>query len=92
MEPASGFGEKELYLHQKSVSNLLELEGGYDAVIVCVGAKADTLPELSRKLPLRTCHGIVACMELLDNIRGVAVYLLAQHGNGNQEIRNPMYQ
>ncbi|KAK1549784.1 hypothetical protein Q3G72_007787 [Acer saccharum] len=68
-EPASGFGEKELYLHQKSISNLLELEGGYDAVIVCVGAKADTLPELSGKLPLRTCRGIIACMELPGSIR-----------------------
>ncbi|KAL5839921.1 hypothetical protein ACOSQ4_012529 [Xanthoceras sorbifolium] len=70
-ESASGFGERQLilHLHQKSISNLLELEGEYDAVIVCVGAKADTLPELSGKLPLRTCRGVIACMQLPENIR-----------------------
>lgn len=42
--------------------------GEYDAVIACVGAKADMFPELSGKLPLRTCRGIIACMQLPENI------------------------
>ncbi|XP_031257974.1 uncharacterized protein LOC116115999 [Pistacia vera] len=64
----SGFGRKELYLHKKSISNLLELEGEYDAVIICMGAKADILPELSGKLPLRTCRGVIACLQPSDGI------------------------
>ncbi|XP_044472434.1 putative thiamine biosynthesis oxidoreductase ThiO isoform X2 [Mangifera indica] len=65
---SSGFGRKELYLHQKSISNLLELKGEYDAVIVCMGAKADMLPELSGRLPLRTCRGVIACLQLPGGI------------------------
>lgn len=42
--------------------------GEYDAVIICVGAKADMLPELSGKLPLRTCRGVIAHMQLPDFI------------------------
>ncbi|KAG2668367.1 hypothetical protein I3760_15G157500 [Carya illinoinensis] len=60
----SGIGEKELCLHKKSIHKLLDFEGEYDAVIVCLGAKADLLPELAGKLPLRTCRGVVAHMLL----------------------------
>ncbi|XP_061950868.1 uncharacterized protein LOC133673942 isoform X3 [Populus nigra] len=65
----SNHGQKELYLHKKSVQNLLELEGEYDAVIICLGAKADMLPELSGRLPLRTCRGVIAHLQLPANIR-----------------------
>ncbi|CAI0395022.1 unnamed protein product [Linum tenue] len=55
---------QELYLHKKSIHKLLDLEGEYDAVIICLGAKVDMLPELSGRLPLRTCRGVVAHMQL----------------------------
>lgn len=42
--------------------------GEYQAVIICLGAKADTLPELSGKLPLRMCRGVVAHLQLPDDI------------------------
>ncbi|KAB5514549.1 hypothetical protein DKX38_028455 [Salix brachista] len=65
----SSHGQKELYLLKKSVQSLLELEGEYDAVIICLGAKADMLPELSGRLPLRTCRGVIAHLQLPANIR-----------------------
>ncbi|WCJ29846.1 FAD-dependent oxidoreductase family protein [Euphorbia peplus] len=65
----SGKGEKELNLHKKSVQSLSELEGDYDAVVICLGAKADMIDELSGKLPLRTCRGVIAHMQLPYNIR-----------------------
>ncbi|WJZ98265.1 hypothetical protein VitviT2T_016804 [Vitis vinifera] len=64
----SGFGGTKLCLHKKSVNKLLELQGEYDAVIICLGAKADMLPELSGRLPLRTCRGVIAHLQLPDNI------------------------
>ncbi|XP_062159042.1 uncharacterized protein LOC133866507 [Alnus glutinosa] len=60
----SGFGRKELCLRKKSIHKLLDLEGEYDGVVVCLGAKADLLPELSGRLPLRTCRGVVAHLQL----------------------------
>ncbi|XP_048228111.1 uncharacterized protein LOC8262842 isoform X2 [Ricinus communis] len=65
----SSHGKKELYLHKQSTQRLIELEGEYDAVIICLGAKADMLPELSGRLPLRTCRGVIAHLQLPDNIR-----------------------
>ncbi|KAK9268555.1 hypothetical protein L1049_000309 [Liquidambar formosana] len=62
-----GFGEKELYLHKKSVNKLFDLAGEYDAVIICLGAKVDMLPELSGRLPLRTCRGVIAHLQLPDD-------------------------
>ncbi|GAB2300239.1 hypothetical protein Dimus_034277 [Dionaea muscipula] len=59
-------GGKSLCLHKKHVVSLSELAGYYDAVIVCLGARVDMLPELSGKLPLRACRGIVANLELPD--------------------------
>ncbi|XP_059637813.1 uncharacterized protein LOC132279791 isoform X2 [Cornus florida] len=64
----SGFAEKELCLHKKSINNLLELAGEYDAVIICLGARAAFLPELSGRLPLRTCRGVIAHLHLPDDI------------------------
>lgn len=46
-----------------------KLAGTYDAVIVCLGAKMVMLPELTGKLPLRTCRGVVAHFQLHDDIR-----------------------
>ncbi|XVE71089.1 hypothetical protein DITRI_Ditri10aG0122400 [Diplodiscus trichospermus] len=65
---ASGHGKKKLCVQKKSVCELRELEGEYDAVIVCLGAKADLLPELAGRLPLRTCRGVVLHWQLPDNI------------------------
>ncbi|XP_042507374.1 uncharacterized protein LOC122083581 isoform X2 [Macadamia integrifolia] len=66
---ASGYGGKKIYLHKMSVNRLLELGGEYNAVIICLGAKADMLPELSGKLPLRTCRGVIAHLQLPQDIR-----------------------
>ncbi|XP_016484181.1 uncharacterized protein LOC107804765 [Nicotiana tabacum] len=66
---SSGISCKELYLHKKSVHNLQELAGEYDAVIVCLGARAAFLPEFSGRLPLRTCRGVIAHLQLPDHIR-----------------------
>ncbi|XP_030546650.1 putative thiamine biosynthesis oxidoreductase ThiO isoform X1 [Rhodamnia argentea] len=63
----SSFGGKELYMHRKSIDRLCDFEGEYDAVIVCLGAKADLLSELSGRLPLRTCRGVIAHLQLPDN-------------------------
>ncbi|OMO61779.1 FAD dependent oxidoreductase [Corchorus capsularis] len=64
----SGDGKKRLHLQKKSVSELRELEGEYDAVIICLGAKADLLPELAGRLPLRTCRGVILELQLPDKI------------------------
>ncbi|KAJ8634846.1 hypothetical protein MRB53_009113 [Persea americana] len=62
--------EKVVHLHKKSITNLSELSGEYDAVIICLGAKAVMLPELSGKLPLRTCRGVVTHLQLPSDARG----------------------
>ncbi|XAR66796.1 hypothetical protein NMG60_11013135 [Bertholletia excelsa] len=64
---AKAQSSKELHLHRVSIHNLVELAGGYSAVIVCLGARAVFLPELSGKLPLRTCRGIIAHLNLPDD-------------------------
>ncbi|KAK4257511.1 hypothetical protein QN277_007089 [Acacia crassicarpa] len=63
-----GSGHRQLSFHKRSVSRLLEFEGEYDAVIICIGAKVNMLPEISGRLPLRTCRGVILHMELPDNI------------------------
>ncbi|GMH04478.1 hypothetical protein Nepgr_006317 [Nepenthes gracilis] len=62
-----GYQCKSLCLHKKFITSLGELAGEYDAVIICLGARVDMLPELSGKLPLRTCRGIVAHLQLPDD-------------------------
>ena len=42
--------------------------GEYDAVIICLGAKANMLPEIFGRLPLRTCRGVIAHLELPDDM------------------------
>lgn len=37
-------------------------------MIICLGAKVDMLPEMSGKLPLRTCRGVVAEFQLPANM------------------------
>ncbi|KAJ9557989.1 hypothetical protein OSB04_012603 [Centaurea solstitialis] len=65
---AVDIGEKEINFHKRAIGNLLELEGEYDAVIVCLGARSTFLPELSGRLPLRICRGVTAHMHLPQNI------------------------
>ncbi|KAI4344244.1 hypothetical protein L6164_011492 [Bauhinia variegata] len=60
-------GKKQLNLHKRSVHKLLEFEGEYDAVIICLGANVNMLPEISGRLPLRTCRGVIAHLELPDD-------------------------
>lgn len=59
----------------KSFVNLImcSISGEYDAVIVCLGARSTFLPELSGKLPLRTCRGIIAHLHLPDSIRYLSI-------------------
>jgi len=38
--------------------------GDYDLVIICLGAKACSLPELANKLPLRSCRGVIVEFQL----------------------------
>lgn len=33
-------------------------------MVICLGAKVDKLPQLSGKLPLRTCRGVIAKLQL----------------------------
>uniref|UniRef100_A0A2P2KNH3 Oxidoreductase n=3 Tax=Rhizophora mucronata TaxID=61149 RepID=A0A2P2KNH3_RHIMU len=61
--------QKAFCLHKESIVKLLDLEGSYDAAIICLGAKADMLPELSGRLPFRTCRGVIAHLELPRNMR-----------------------
>ncbi|GAB2232643.1 hypothetical protein Droror1_Dr00011685 [Drosera rotundifolia] len=59
---------KSLLLYKENVAALSHLAGEYDAVIICLGARVDMLPELAGRLPLRTCRGIVATLQLPDGI------------------------
>lgn len=58
----------EIRLLKERVNCLFELDEKYDAIIICLGAKAGMLPELSRNLPLRKCRGIIAELELSTEI------------------------
>ncbi|XP_073010077.1 uncharacterized protein [Typha latifolia] len=71
---ASSRKEREINLYRKSVTNLHQLAGEYDAVIICLGAKVDMLPELEGKLPLRTCRGVVAELQLPTDMGGEVGY------------------
>ncbi|KAL9223916.1 hypothetical protein vseg_000008 [Gypsophila vaccaria] len=64
--PSTGCQSKSINLHKTFVASLRDLEGEYDDVIVCLGAKVDMLPELSGILPIRRCRGIVALLQLHD--------------------------
>ncbi|KAI5659059.1 hypothetical protein M9H77_27852 [Catharanthus roseus] len=66
---ARGFARREFNFHKRVIDNLLEFAGEYNAVIVCLGARTAFLPELSGILPLRTCRGVVAHLQLADTIR-----------------------
>ncbi|KAK8918837.1 hypothetical protein KSP39_PZI021871 [Platanthera zijinensis] len=58
----------EVRLLKEHVKSLLELDEKYDAVIICLGAQAGMLPELSGNLPLRKCRGIIAELDLSTDI------------------------
>ncbi|KMT03576.1 hypothetical protein BVRB_8g192520 [Beta vulgaris subsp. vulgaris] len=63
-----GLHGKNITLHKKAVASLSEVGDEYDVVIVCLGARVDMLAELSGMLPLRTCRGIVAHLQLHDSL------------------------
>ncbi|GJN29479.1 hypothetical protein PR202_gb17705 [Eleusine coracana subsp. coracana] len=56
--------QKEFKLYNQRVDNLQQLAGDYDSVIICLGAKAGSLPGLTNKLPLRACRGVIAEFQL----------------------------
>ncbi|KAL5200563.1 hypothetical protein ABZP36_021766 [Zizania latifolia] len=56
--------KKECKLHKEHINDLQQLAGDYDSVIICLGAKVSSLPELTNKLPLRTCRGVIAEFQL----------------------------
>lgn len=58
----------KICLLKEHVNSLRELDGEYDAVVICLGAKAGMLPELSGHLPLRNCRGIIAELELPTDV------------------------
>ncbi|KAL5228522.1 hypothetical protein ABZP36_016787 [Zizania latifolia] len=60
----SSSGKKECKLHKEHINDLQQLAGDYDSVIICLGAKVSSLPELTNKLPLRTCRGVIAEFQL----------------------------
>uniref|UniRef100_A0ACD6AA65 Uncharacterized protein n=1 Tax=Avena sativa TaxID=4498 RepID=A0ACD6AA65_AVESA len=61
--------QKQFKLYKEHIDNLQQLSGDYDSVIVCLGAKATLLPELTNKLPLRNCRGVIAEFQLpLDTV------------------------
>ncbi|XP_057515105.1 uncharacterized protein LOC130796748 [Amaranthus tricolor] len=62
-----GYCGKKITLHKKLVTSICEVGDEYDAVIVCLGARVDMVAELSGVLPLRTCRGIVAHLQLHDS-------------------------
>ncbi|RWW02806.1 hypothetical protein GW17_00034087 [Ensete ventricosum] len=47
------------------VASKKELSG---KVVICLGAKVDKLPQLSGKLPLRTCRGVIAKLQLPSDL------------------------
>ncbi|XP_068648817.1 uncharacterized protein [Aristolochia californica] len=61
---ALGYGGKEIHVYKETIDDLFLLAGDYDVVVLCLGAKANMLPELQGKLPLRLCRGVVAHLEL----------------------------
>ncbi|CAN6459753.1 unnamed protein product [Victoria cruziana] len=64
-----GNPSKVICFHKKEINSLQELSDAYTAVIVCLGAKSGSLPELSGKLPLRKCRGIVMHMQLPHELK-----------------------
>ncbi|KAG9456247.1 hypothetical protein H6P81_000755 [Aristolochia fimbriata] len=61
---ASGYKRKEIHVYKETINDLGQLAGDYDVVVLCLGAKANMLPELQGKLPLRLCRGVVAHLAL----------------------------
>ncbi|XP_027066259.2 uncharacterized protein [Coffea arabica] len=56
-----GVAPRELNFYKTSVGSLLEFAGEYNAVVICLGARAAFLPE--------SCRGVVTHMQLSDNFR-----------------------
>ncbi|KAL1218028.1 hypothetical protein V5N11_032874 [Cardamine amara subsp. amara] len=66
----ASLGRKNITLVKKCIDDVLQLEGEYDAVVICLGSKVDFLPGLTGKLPLRTCRGVITHLKLHENARG----------------------
>uniref|UniRef100_A0A1J3DHZ8 FAD dependent oxidoreductase domain-containing protein n=1 Tax=Noccaea caerulescens TaxID=107243 RepID=A0A1J3DHZ8_NOCCA len=66
----ASLGRKNVTLVKKSVDDVLQLEGDYDAVVICLGSKIDFLPGLTGKLPLRTCRGVITHLQLHESAMG----------------------
>uniref|UniRef100_A0A0D9WMK8 FAD dependent oxidoreductase domain-containing protein n=1 Tax=Leersia perrieri TaxID=77586 RepID=A0A0D9WMK8_9ORYZ len=56
--------QKECRLYKEHIADLQQFAGDYDSIIICLGAKASSLPELTNKLPLRNCRGVIAEFQL----------------------------
>ncbi|KAJ3695533.1 hypothetical protein LUZ60_000910 [Juncus effusus] len=69
-ESSSSGVDRNINLYKQPVNNLQNLSGEYHSVIVCLGARANMLPELSGKLPFQTCRGVIAELQLPTNISG----------------------
>ncbi|CDP14276.1 unnamed protein product [Coffea canephora] len=61
--------KRVLQMHERWYQSIISFSGEYNAVVICLGARAAFLPEFSGILPLRTCRGVVTHMQLSDNIR-----------------------
>ncbi|CAH2078698.1 unnamed protein product [Thlaspi arvense] len=66
----ASLGRQNITLVKKSINDVLELEGEYDAVVICLGSKVDFLPGLTGKLPLRTCRGVITHLQLHESASG----------------------
>ncbi|CAN7013453.1 unnamed protein product [Brassica rapa subsp. trilocularis] len=67
---SESLGRTNITLVKQSIDNVLELEGEYDAVVICLGSKVNFLPGLTGKLPLRTCRGVITHLQLHESVRG----------------------
>ncbi|CAI9098963.1 OLC1v1035702C1 [Oldenlandia corymbosa var. corymbosa] len=64
-----GTATREMNFWKKSIYDIREFAGEYNAVVVCLGARAAFLTGFGEIVPLRLCRGVVARMELSDNFR-----------------------
>ncbi|XP_020525716.1 uncharacterized protein LOC18438510 isoform X3 [Amborella trichopoda] len=67
---AVGYSGKQVNFYKQTVHSLQEISGEYSAVVICLGARSESLPELKGVLPLRMCRGVVAHLDLPGNMSG----------------------
>lgn len=91
--------QKKFKLYKEHIDNLQQLAGDYDSVIICLGAKASSLPELTNKLPLRTCGAEKSmAVKVLQSYlmhgwhsKVPVPFLLGQLGNGSLRTMLQLY-